>query len=306
MPFARFWPGSMSTGLLLVAALGAGCSAPSLNPSSNLGWSGYSPLSTQDSDDLAADLGDESDSSGHAPVNVDDADLVKAAQNPIANLISLPLQLNTNLDWGPNDDTQTILNIQPVYPFGLNDDWMVITRTILPVINQPLPSGSDEFGLGDTTFTAFFSPTNTEGWTWGVGPVALLPTSTDDSLGAGEWGGGISAVALVMTGPWVVGGIVSNVWSFESSQINSFLVQPFVNYNLADGWYLTTAPIITANWEASSGETWTVPIGGGVGKVFKLGKQPVNMSLQGYKNVEHPTFGAEYQIRFQIQLLFPK
>ena len=97
--------------------------------------------------------------------------MAKAAQNPVADLISLPFQYNTNLDWGPDDDTQNILNIQPVVPFGLNEDWNVITRTILPVVSQPLPGGSNEFGLGDTTFTAFFSPKHTEGWTWGAGPV---------------------------------------------------------------------------------------------------------------------------------------
>jgi len=279
----------MRIGLLVLAASVAACSTPSRG--SYPSPMARAPRAAQEHQ--AAD-------------DTDETKLAKASQNPIADLVSLPLQNNTNLDWGPDDETQNILNIQPVIPFALNDDWNVITRTILPVVSQPVPGGSDEFGFGDTTFTAFFSPRDTEGWTWGVGPVLLLPTSSDDALGVGEWGGGASFVALTMTGPWVAGGLVSNVWSFESNDVNSFLLQPFVNYNLQDGWYLTTAPIVTANWDASSDERWTIPIGGGAGRVFKIGKQAINVNLQYYSNVEHPTFGAESQVRFQFQFLFPK
>jgi hypothetical protein len=149
------------------------------------------------------------------------SDLAKAAQNPIANLISLPLQNNTNFNVGPQERTQNILNIQPVYPLSINDDWNVITRTILPVTyvssgetlgDATIPSPVDEshiFGLGDTTFTASFSPKDSGDLTWGVGPVILLPTSTDDALGAGEWGAGLSAVVLGMPGNWVVGSLFS-------------------------------------------------------------------------------------------------
>ena len=235
-----------------------------------------------------------------------ESDLAKRAQNPVADLISLPFQNNTNVDWGPRDQTQNVLNIQPVVPFKLGEDWNLITRTILPVVQQPVPGDDSVFGLGDTVVTGFFSPRASKGLVWGVGPVALLPTSTDDALGAGEWGGGAGAVALLLRGPWVAGGLVQNVWSFESSAVNQLLLQPFVNYNLRDGWYLVTAPILTANWEAPSGERWTIPIGGGAGKVMRFGKQPVNVNLQYYNNVEHPTLGADWQLRFQVQLLFPK
>jgi hypothetical protein len=237
---------------------------------------------------------------------VDTGELAKAAQNPVADLISLPLQNNTNFDWGPDDDTQNVLNIQPVIPFQLSEDWNLITRTILPVISQPVPGGDDEFGLGDTLFTGFFSPRESSGLIWGVGPAVLLPTSTDDALGAGEWGAGPAAVALTMTGPWVVGGLINNVWSFDSGEVNLMTFQPFVNYNLDGGWYLVTAPIVTANWEADSDERWTVPLGGGFGRTFRAGKLPLNCNLQYYNNVEHPTFGAEWQLRIQVQMLFPK
>jgi len=251
-------------------------------------------------------------------------DLAKAAQNPIANLISLPLQNNTNFNVGPQDRTQNILNVQPVWPFSLGDKWNLITRTIVPVTwvssgqsvgDSTIPSSEDDgrvFGLGDSTFTAFFSPKDSGGITWGVGPVALIPTSSDEALGVGEWGAGLSAVVLGMPGNWVVGSLFSNVWTKEDSDgnqaVNMFTWQYFINYNIPEGngLYLTSAPIITANWEADSDDRWTVPFGGGVGKIFKIGSQPVNGQASAYYNVERPEFGAEWQLRLQLQFLFPK
>jgi hypothetical protein len=137
-----------------------------------------------------------------------ESDLAKQAQNPIANLISLPFQNNTNFDFGPDDRTQNILNIQPVLPFTLNDDWNLITRTIFPVISQPLADGERKDGLGDTTFTAFLSPRGGGATTWGVGPVVFIPTATDDALGSNQWGLGASLVVLTTPGPWVIGSLV--------------------------------------------------------------------------------------------------
>jgi len=200
-------------------------------------------------------------------------ELAKAAQNPVADLISLPLQNNTNFGIGPDDKTQNILNIQPVLPFTLNDNWNLITRTILPVISQPglLPGQDRTNGLGDTIFTAFFSPKNSAKLIWGVGPAILIPTATDDALGSDKWGAGASAVFLAMPGKWVVGSLFSNVWSFAGSgsqDVNLFTWQYFVNYNMSNGWYLTSAPIITTNWKADSSNRWTIPFGGGFGKIF--------------------------------------
>lgn len=244
--------------------------------------------------------------------SVADSDLAKQAQNPIANLISLPLQNNTNFGIGPDDETQNILNIQPVWPFEITNNLNLITRTIVPVISQPnfLTGGEGRInGLGDTTFTAFFSPKESKTTTWGIGPVVLLPTATDDALGSDKWGAGASAVVLTMPGHWVVGSLLSNVWSFAGSgdqDVNLFTWQYFINYNLPDGWYLTTAPIITANWEADSDNTWTIPFGGGFGKIFRIGKQPINGQVSGYYNAEKPETGADWQLRLQLQFLFPK
>ena len=239
-------------------------------------------------------------------------ELAKAAQNPVANMISLPFQNNTNTGIGSNDETQNIMNIQPVWPVTLNDEWNLITRTIVPIVSQPdIFTGEGRVnGIGDTTFTAFLSPNNSSEITWGAGPVFLLPTATDDVLGSEKWGAGISAVALAMPGKWVVGSLISNVWSVGGSgeqDINLFTWQYFINYNMDNGWYLTTAPIITANWEADNDHRWTVPFGGGVGKLFKIGNQPINAQISAYNNVITPDdYGAEWQVRAMVQFLFPK
>ena len=242
--------------------------------------------------------------------DVDQGDLAKAAQNPVGDLISLPFQNNMNFDVGPADRTQNVLNIQPVWPIALSKNWNFITRTIVPVISQPAPGSERTNGLGDINFTGFFSPKQPGKIIWGVGPTLVFPTATDDVTGTDKWSAGPSVVVLTMPGQWVIGALVSNVWSFsgddERADVNSFLMQYFVNYNLPDGWYLTSAPIITANWEAESGEQWTVPFGGGIGRVFRIGRQPINMQTQVFYNVETPTNGAKWQWRLQVQLLFPK
>lgn len=239
------------------------------------------------------------------------SDLAKATQNPVSDLISLPFQNNTNFGLGPDDKTQNVLNIQPVIPFHLNEQWNLITRMIVPVISQPaLVSGQDRTnGLGDISFTAFLSPAKPATLVWGAGPVFLLPTATDNVLGSDKWGIGPSVVLLTMPGKWVVGSLFSNVWSFAGSgdqDVNLFTWQYFINYNLPGGWYLTSSPIITANWEADSGNKWTIPFGGGVGKIFKIGKQPMNAQVQAFYNVEKPDFGPDWQLRVQLQFLFPK
>jgi hypothetical protein len=239
--------------------------------------------------------------------------LAKESQNPIANLISVPFQNNTNFNVGRLDNDQNILNIQPVIPFQLNEDWNLITRWILPVVYQPaLFEGDDsDFGLGNFNPTFFFATQAGPDVTWGVGPTLLLPTNTDSRLGPDKWGAGPSAVVVVTPGNWVVGALANNIWSFagDSSdpEVNQFLLQYFVNYNFGEtGWYLVSAPIITADWTRDSGDQWTLPLGGGLGRVFNIGAQPVNMSLQAYDNVITTNGGADWQLRFQVQLLFPQ
>jgi len=239
------------------------------------------------------------------------AEMARAVQNPVANLISVPFQNNTFFDFGPREGTLNVLNIQPVWPFTIGEKWNLITRTIFPVISQPgLIEGQDrETGLGDIVFTGFLSPRDSGKWIWGVGPVVQFPTATDSRLGAQEWGLGASAVALTMPGNWVIGALVNNVWGIsedEGNEINQLLLQYFINYNLDKGWYLISAPIIQANWEAPDDQTWVVPFGGGAGKIFLVGKQPVNLSLQGYYNVEKPDALGDWSTRINLQFMFPK
>jgi hypothetical protein len=235
--------------------------------------------------------------------------LRSAVQNPLADLISVPFQNNTDFGIGDHDRTKNTLNIQPVYPVGLGS-WLLVNRVILPVVYQPdlADDSGGEWGLGDTTWSFFFAPPS-KGVTWGFGPVALIPTSTKDETGAGEWGLGATAVALWQSPKWTVGALATNVWSInadEGNDVNLFTLQYFINRNLANAWYLTVAPINTANWEAPEGEEWTVPLGGGVGKIFRIGRLPVNGLAAAYYNVEKPEGAADWQLRLQLSLLFPK
>ncbi|QVL53800.1 MAG: transporter [Cyanobium sp. M30B3] len=236
--------------------------------------------------------------------------LAEQAQNPIANLISVPFQNNTTLGMGSREDqTLNVLNVQPVVPFRLNDGLSLVTRTILPVLSQPMPVGGTSNGIGDLNPTLFVVPNLPGRWTVGFGPTLVLPTASRDELGSGQWALGPAAVAVVTNGPWVAGGLVNQIWSVAGDSnrrsLSQFLVQPFVNYNLPNGWYLVSSPIITANWQASS-DRWLVPIGGGFGRVFRVGSQPVNASLQAYANVAKPDLFGDVTIRAQIQLLFPR
>jgi hypothetical protein len=238
--------------------------------------------------------------------------LAKETQNPVANLISVPFQNNFNFGIDPNDATQWVLNVQPVIPITLSKDWNLITRTIIPIINQPYPAPGipSAFGLGDINPSLFLSPANSGKLIWGIGPTMTFPTATDSLLGNGKWSAGPGLVLLTMPGHWVIGALANNQWSFAGwgkNNVNSMLIQPFINYNFSHGWYLTSSPIITANWLAASDDRWTLPIGGGVGKLFKLGKLPVNTQLAAYSNVVKPRQGgADWQLRFQVQFLFPK
>ncbi len=246
--------------------------------------------------------------------NEDATQLAKKLQNPIGDLYSFPFQNNTNFNAGPHNGTQDILNIQPVIPIHINRDWTVITRTIVPLIWQPsyAPAHTVPFGTGPTSFSAFLSPANpNNGWLWGVGPVIQIPTISDKTLGSNVWGGGPTAVLVYMKGPWVAGILANSIWSFGGTSgpggtsYNSFLTQPFANYNFGGGWYVGTAPIITASWPAPENKAWTVPVGMQAGRVIKIGgKLPVNLAIGAYYNVVRPEFGGTWQMRTQVTFIF--
>ena len=245
-------------------------------------------------------------------VEVQAGDLQKATQNPISSLISVPLQNNTNFGVGPLDRTQNVLNIQPVIPVRVSEKWNLITRTIVPLIYQPdvTQRNLGVMGLGDINPTFFLSPAKPGKLIWGIGPAFLLPTATNSVLGQGKWSAGPSVVAVVQPRHWTIGAVANNVWNFaghsDKPAVNQMLLQYFVNYNLQKGWYISLAPIITANWQASRGNVWTVPFGGGIGRIMKLGLQPVSLSAQFYGNATHPAGTSPWSMRMQIAFLFPK
>lgn len=231
-------------------------------------------------------------------------ELAKASQNPLANMMSFPFQNNTNFNVGPYNRVQDILNIQPVLPFF---NGRLITRTIIPLVWQPNDSTGTTMGLSDIQFTAFYSP-KTKGIVIGFGPIISFPSGSA-SLGSQKWCAGPSIVILGMPGHWVVGVLANNIWSFAGSSdrpdVNQFLAQYFVNYNFPKGWYITTAPIITANWNATSGNQWTVPVGAGAGKIIKLGKLPVNLQAAAFYNAIRPSNSGDWTLRVMAVALLP-
>ena len=250
------------------------------------------------------------------PENEDQtANLQKATQNPVASLISVPLQNNTNFGAKPGYRSQNVLDIQPVIPIGISKDWNLLVRWITPIIYQPVPNApgtpeTGEYGLGDMMPTFFISPKRPGKLIWGVGPVFQLPTATNTFLGQGKLGIGPSTVVLTQPGHWTLGLLENNVWSVAGSgsrpAVNQFLMQYFINYNLKKGWFIGVSPIITANWEASRGNVWTVPFGGGIGRIMKFGAQPVSLVAQFYGNAVHPANTPAWTMRLQISFLFPK
>jgi|ERR1700722_2739023 len=239
--------------------------------------------------------------------------LRKAAQNPVASLISVPIQNNNNFGIGPDGRTQDILNIQPVIPIRLTENWTLIARVITPIVYQPTvsqPINQGAYGLGDLNPTFFVSPSKPHKIIWAAGPAIVLPTATNPLLGQGKWSAGPSFVVLAQPGKWTFGGLVNNVFSLagQSSRqpVNQMVFQYFINYNLQKGWYITWQPTLTANWEVSNGGRWVVPFGGGVGRIMKLGFQPVSLTAQFYGYAVHPAGASPWGMRLQIAFLFPK
>lgn len=241
-----------------------------------------------------------------------DMDLAKQLQNPVGDLISFPIQTNLNFGHGPHRGTQYVVNLQPVIPFHINEDWNIITRTILPMVWNPSlsPLPTVPAGTAPASFTAFLSLTHDiNGWLWGAGPVVQVPTITSATLGSNVWGAGPSAVAVWSGGPWVAGLLVNNIWSLggtpgpAGTSYSSFLANPFATYNFDDGWYLSSSPNITANWQYR-GTKWTVPVGGGFGRIFRIGALPVDLSISTYYNIVKPTIGGRWQLSTTLTFVF--
>ncbi|MEM6636819.1 MAG: transporter [Pseudomonadota bacterium] len=241
----------------------------------------------------------------------DASELAQQLSNPVADLVSVPLQLNFDQNFGEDDDgDRTLLNIQPVIPFRLNDDWNLISRTILPlVVTDDIPLGTSNEGIGDIVQSAFFSPAASRGGTtWGIGPVFLLPTATEDALGAGKWGVGPTAVVLQQTGPWTYGGLANHIWSFagddDRDDVNSTFLQPFLAYTTPTAVTYTINSESTYDWEASE---WSIPINAVISKVFTVGTQTLSLAGGVRYWAESPPGGPEgFGARVVLTLIYPK
>lgn len=247
-------------------------------------------------------------------------DLRAKVQNPVSSMYSLPLKLTA--DFGAPNGSAYYINANPVIPVTVGD-WNLINRAIIPAwvsvdgyiegtpdIPQGYPADDRKNGLGDINYSLFLSPNKTKPFIWGLGPSITLPTASEDSLGAGKWSAGPTGVVLVQPGWGTYGGLVRQLWSFDGDSdrvdVNQMLIEPFINYNLANGWYLITDMLITANWDARSDQRWTIPVGGGAGKLFKIGNQPINARIEAYYNIEKPDGAPDWQTVFTFQFLFPK
>jgi hypothetical protein len=237
------------------------------------------------------------------------------ARNPFADVIKLPFAPDIYFDAGPNHRTAGDLQVQPLIPIQISQGWLLIPRLVATAVTY-VPDLTRESGgkpgLGDMVPTFFLTPAHVRRLIWGVGPTLLIPTATDSELGAGRWGLGPS-IAVLSQPEWGSGGIlVQNIWSLPASTkrgpVNQMQLQPMFSYNLAGDWYLTTNPTISADWTQVQSDRWLVPIGGGVGRTFKVGRQPVDANLTIYSNVVRPAsqFSPRWQLSLQVTLLFTK
>ena len=245
--------------------------------------------------------------------------IIKTSQNPVGNITVVPFQNNFNYGVGPYTRLQYNLNVQPVVPIMLSTNMTLIARTIFPIVNQPSaapppvctsPNGCPStFGIGDTQEQFFFAPKTKPGQLiWGVGPIFQAPTGSPSTFTSGKWSVGPDAVALIMPGKFVIGALVTQLWSVAgpSSRPNqsTFFLQPFVNYNLKNGWALSTSPNITANWSAAQNK-WAVPLGGGVARTFKDGDQLMSLAVSYYTYLTRPLGSPQTNLKISWSLLWP-
>ncbi len=239
------------------------------------------------------------------------ADLAKKLSNPVSDLVSVPFQFNWEQNVGPNEQTRFILNVQPVMPFSLNSDWNLIARVIVPFVSQPplFAGGTPAFGVSDILASFFFSPSKGVPFTWGVGPVISLPSTTIPTLGTEKWSAGPTVVVLKQTGPWTYGALWNQVWSFsgnaDRADVSQMFLQPFLSYQATHTVTVTVNSETSANWEVDEGR-WTVPINVSVSKLSSFGIFPASYQIGFGGFVDHPDVGPSWKIRGAIVILLPR
>lgn len=237
-------------------------------------------------------------------------ELAKRLANPVASLVSVPFQSNWDFKLGTEEDTRYLLNFQPVMPFSLNERWNLIGRVIVPVLSQPAftPGDVPASGLGDFVVSGFVSPKHSNP-IWGVGPVFMLPISSNPALGTEKWGIGPTAVVLEQSGKLTLGALANHIWSFagdeDRADVNQTFLQPFVSVVTPKGVTLTLVSETTANWNAPDGDQWTIPLIAQVSKVVRLGKRPVNLGIGGGPYLDAPQDQPDWRLRILFVLLYP-
>jgi hypothetical protein len=243
-----------------------------------------------------------------------DSDLAKQLSNPVADLVSVPFQANWNFGVGPgpDDDTQFLMNFQPVMPFALNKNWNLIARVIVPYLGQPplTTGGSGASGFSDILASGFFSPSQPKHFIWGIGPALQLPVPTEPTLGTGKWSIGPTFVILKQTGHWTYGVLVNQLWSFAGDDsrpsVNQMYVQPFGAYTTDKATTYQLSSETTATWNQPSSNTWTVPLIAQVTQLLRLGRRPVSVGAGAGYYVESPDGGPNWKFRVLVTLIFPK
>ena len=258
-----------------------------------------------------------------------------AVSNPMGHFKNAYFENGTQFGIGPSDTIANILNFKPTWPATLGN-WNIVNRLIVPVIwlegqdirvppdvleqaklrgievgagGELSLGGDDAFGMGDTTAQMFLARRRPGKLIWGIGPTLTMPTHTDPHLGTDNWSAGVGGMLLTAPGQWVFAGSVQNIWSFAGSddrEVNRFWFEYVLNYRLGNGWFLASSPTITANWEASSDDRWTVPLGGGIGRVIKSRDYPTTIKLEGFWNAEKPQFAADWSVQVALNFVFPK
>jgi len=238
-------------------------------------------------------------------------DLATKLANPVSDLVSVPFQFNWEQNVGPSKLTRFVLNVQPVMPFNVNDDLNLIVRLIAPLISQPplVDGGVAASGIGDITTSFFLSPSKSTRLTWGAGPVLVLPSTSEPTLGSGKWSAGPTLVALKQTGSWTVGALWNQVWSFSGdpnrSDVNQMFLQPFASYQATHTLTLTVQSEMTANWNVDA-DRWTVPINVLLAKLATFGTFPASYQLGFGVFPIHPSTGPSWKIRAAIVILLPR
>jgi outer membrane putative beta-barrel porin/alpha-amylase len=240
-------------------------------------------------------------------------EMAKQVANPIASLTSVPVQFNDEYDAGVNGDGHRLrINVQPVIPISIGADWNLISRTIVPIVRQEdmAPGAGRQSGIGDTTQSLFFSPKalTAGGWTWGVGPVFLLPTASDDALGTERWGAGPTFVALRQTASgWTYGALANHIASLAGNEqrahVNATFLQPFVAKRVGPGRTVSLNVESTYDWER---DAWTAPLNVGISQILPIGKQLVSLQAGGAYSMEAPSGTPEWGARLTVTFLYPK